>query len=285
MFRTLKTITKGTLSSDGDGVKVTRLIGSQELNFLDPFLLLDRFESDNLDVTGAGFPPHPHRGFEAVTYMLNGKMHHKDNQGNEGSIQPGEVQWMRAASGIIHSEMPEYINGKLKGFQLWLNLPAINKQDPPSYQQFVAKDIPVEKTETGREIRVIAGTTMSGTQGVVKNDLTDPIFLDVTIETGKSLEQFIPKSHNAIIMMINGQVEISGTKINKDELGVLSPGSKINLTSNVERTRLLIIAGRRLNEPIARGGPFVMNTREEIQQAFSDYRAGKFGNQTHEISN
>lgn len=275
MFRALEEIIKGVPSADGDGVKLTRFIGTADLDVLDPLLLLDRFENDKSDGGGAGFPPHPHRGFETVTYMLEGKMYHKDNKGNEGTIHPGEMQWMRAASGIIHSETPLPVDGKFKGFQLWLNLPALNKSDPSSYQQFQGEDIPVEKTETGIEIRVIAGTTESGLEGALKNDLTEPLFLDITMTKGKSFEQSIPDSHTAIIMMINGQAEISGSKIGKDELGVLGAGAKVSIISE-NNSRFLLIAGKRLNEPIIRGGPFVMNTKEEIQQAFSDYKSGKF---------
>lgn len=276
MFRTVEKITKGLPASEGEGIELTRFIGTPDLNVLDPLLLLDRFENDQSGASGGGFPPHPHRGFETVTYMLEGKMHHKDNKGHEGTIHPGEVQWMRAARGIIHSETPLPSEGRFKGFQLWLNLPAVNKSDPPTYQQFQAKDIPLEKRETGIEIRVIAGQTESGIKGAAKNDLTEPLFLDITLSKGKSFAQAIPESHNALIMMINGEVEIGGVKLNKDELGVLGPGSKVNMTSNDKTARLLLIAGKRLNEPIARGGPFVMNTKEEIQQAFRDYRAGKF---------
>jgi hypothetical protein len=207
--------------------------------------------------------------------MLEGKMHHKDNKGNEGTIYPGEVQWMRAASGIIHSEMPEEIDGKFKGFQLWLNLPALNKREAPNYQQFIQNDIPIETTENGCEIRVIAGTTNSGTEGPANNVLTEPLFLDVTMKKGEIFEQHISDSHNAILMMINGRVEISGVKINPDELGVFGAGAKVRILSE-DSSRFLLIAGKRLNEPIARGGPFVMTTKAEILQAFSDYKAGKF---------
>lgn len=275
MFRALEKIIKGVPSADGDGVKLTRFIGTADLNVLDPLLLLDRFENDKSDEGGVGFPPHPHRGFETVTYMLEGKMHHKDNKGNEGTIHPGEVQWMRAASGIIHSEMPEEIDGKFKGFQLWLNLPALNKREAPSYQQFKQNDIPVETTEIGNEIRVIAGTTNSGTEGAAKNQLTEPLFLDVTMKKGENFEQPVPESHNAILIMINGRVEISGVKINPGELGVFGVGAKVRIISE-DSSRFLLIAGKRLNEPIARGGPFVMTTKGEILQAFSDYKAGKF---------
>ena len=244
---------------------------------VDPFLLLDRFESENPNDYIAGFPRHPHRGFETVTYMLAGCMRHKDNAGNEGVVEPGGIQWMTAGKGIMHSEMPEQDNGLMKGFQLWINLPATHKMSEPSYQEFNADAIPLEVTEQDGLIRVITGTTDKGTTGPVINKLTDPLYLDVTLKAEETFSQSVPKSHNTVIYMIEGGVKIDDTVLHSEILGVFGPGSRVNIEATSEGARFLLIAGKRLEEPVARGGPFVMNTRAEILDAFADLRAGKFG--------
>lgn len=266
----------GTPASDGAGVKLTRIIASRQLDMLDPLLLLDCFESENPADYIGGFPPHPHRGFETVTYMLAGRMRHKDNAGNEGVIGPGGVQWMTAASGITHSEMPEQEGGLMKGFQLWINLPAANKMDAPGYQEFSATEIPSEVTEAGGVVRAIAGTTDQGTSGPVVNTLTEPLYLDVELSEGEIFTQSIPHSHNAIIYAIEGRVTDGQHILTKDQLAVLGSGDSIELKATSSGTRFLLIGGKRLNEPVARGGPFVMNTKEEVLQAFQDSRAGLF---------
>jgi len=276
--RELAMLTPGIPTSDGAGVRLTRIIGSPDLNMLDPFLLLDCFESDNPDDYIAGFPDHPHRGFETVTYLLAGRMRHKDNAGHEGVIEPGGVQWMTAGRGIVHSEMPEQENGLLKGFQLWVNLPAAEKMTPPGYQEFDASQIPEETLEHGGTVTVIAGKTDRGTVGPAHRPSTDPLYFDVELPSGGSFEQFIPPSHHAAIYTVDGSVQIGEHQnpIPSGTLGVLSDGDHVRVSTDNERVRFLLIAGRRLDEPVARGGPFVMNTKQEVMQAFSDYQNNRF---------
>jgi hypothetical protein len=268
-------------ASDGAGVKLTRVIGQPALPMLDPFLLLDAFRSDKPDDYLAGFPPHPHRGFETVTYLLDGRMRHRDNAGHEGVIEPGGIQWMTAGKGIVHSEMPEQENGLLEGFQLWVNLPAAHKMDPPAYQEHPANRIPLETRDDGVEVRVIAGTTSRGTHGPVVQPLTDPLYLDVRLPAGGEFVETTPRGHNAFVYVINGPVVASGAEANnvnlaRDDLGILAHGDAVTLRAGDSDTRFLVVAGKPLNEPVARGGPFVMNTRAEIQQAYQDYEQGRF---------
>ncbi len=261
----VKTI-RGIPASDGDGVRLTRIIGAPELEMLDPFLMLDSFASDNPGDYIGGFPEHPHRGFETATYMLAGKMRHKDNAGHEGVIEAGGVQWMTAGRGILHSEMPEQTGGLLQGFQLWVNLPAKDKMRPPAYQEFTAADIPEEVLEGGT-IKVISGVIDAGTVGAVQGTASNPLYLDVALNG--SFRQAIPPTHNGFIYVIEG--EVAG--VPAGHVGVLGEGGAVALQG---AGRFLLIAGAKLNEPVARGGPFVMNTREEILQAFDDYRSGRF---------
>ena len=276
--RELVMLTPGVPTSDGAGVRLTRIIGSPDLNMIDPFLLLDCFESDNPDDYIAGFPDHPHRGFETVTYLLAGRMRHKDNAGHEGVIEPGGVQWMTAGRGIVHSEMPEQENGLLKGFQLWINLPAAEKMTAPSYQEFDASQIPVEKLKGGGTVTVIAGETDQGTVGPAHRPSTNPLYFDVQLPSGSTFEQLIPLSHHAAIYTIDGSAQIGEQRksLPSGTLGVLSDGEHVRITADSEGVRFLLIAGRRLNEPVARGGPFVMNTKQEVMQAFSDYQNNRF---------
>lgn len=276
--RELDQQTPGFPASDGDGVRLTRIIGSPELNMVDPFLLLDSFESDQPNDYIGGFPDHPHRGFETVTYLLAGRMRHKDNAGHEGVIETGGVQWMTAGRGIIHSEMPEQENGLLKGFQLWVNLPASEKFTPPTYQEFKREDIPVEMLSKGGTVRVISGQTDKGTLGLIKNKHTEPLFLDVNLNQNATFEQDVISTHSVFLYLIEGTALIGTerTKLSKKMLGVLGNGDKVKIFSMRENSRFLLIAGKRLNEPVARSGPFVMNTRQEVQQAFLDFEQGKF---------
>jgi len=276
--RELAATTSGMRTTDGAGVKMTRIIGTGELNTLDPFLLLDAFESDQPDDYIGGFPSHPHRGFETVTYLLAGRMRHKDSAGNEGVIEPGGVQWMTAGRGIIHSEMPEQENGLLMGFQLWVNLPAAAKMTAPGYQEFPPSATPLERRDNGTEIRVICGTTSEGTEGPVKNDYVNPTYLDVTLPAGQSFSQTVDYTANAFVFVIDGGLEVGDSQktLGKRMLGILGAGDHISVRASSETTRFLLVAGRPLNEPIARGGPFVMNTREEVQQAFNDYQNNRF---------
>ena len=275
--RALHQVTNGIPATDGDGVKMTRIIGSPELNMLDPFLLLDVFESDDAQDYIGGFPPHPHRGFETVTYLLAGRLRHKDNAGHEGVIEAGGVQWMTAARGIVHSEMPEQENGLLKGFQLWVNLPADKKMNEPAYQEFPADRIAIEKRDDGTTIRVIAGVTNNGTHGPVENQDVNPTYMDVVLSKGHTFEQIINVNDNAFIFVINGELIIGtdGRKLSAQQLGILRDGNTVSVNAN-EDSRFLLLAAKPLNEPVARGGPFVMNTKAEVLQAFEDFQHNRF---------
>jgi redox-sensitive bicupin YhaK (pirin superfamily) len=279
--RKVSRVIKGMPASDGAGVKLTRLIGQPTLPMLDPFLLLDAFRSDQAEDYIAGFPPHPHRGFETVTYLLDGRLRHKDNAGHEGVIEPGGIQWMTAGRGIVHSEMPEQENGLLEGFQLWVNLPAAHKMDAPSYQEFAVDQIPSEKRDDGVSVRVIAGTTAHGTRGPVLQPLTQPLYLDVRLPADAEFVETLPANHNAFVYVINGQVVASDTsdasvQLERDDLAILAHGDSIGLRAANAGARFLLIAGLPLNEPVARGGPFVMTTRAQIEQAYEDYEQGRF---------
>ncbi len=279
--RRVSRLIKGMPATDGAGVELTRVIGQPALPILDPFLLLDAFRSDKPEDYLAGFPAHPHRGFETVTYLLDGRMRHRDNAGHEGVIEAGGIQWMTAGRGIVHSEMPEQENGLLEGFQLWVNLPAAHKMDPPAYQEYPVSDIPVETRDGGVAVRVIAGTTSLGTRGPVVQPLTDPLYLDVTLPAGGEFVESTSPEHNAFVYVINGSLvatdtEGKGVQLQRDDLGILAHGDAIRLQTADTDARFLVVAGKPLNEPVARGGPFVMNTRAEIQQAYQDYEQGRF---------
>ena len=275
--RELRTLTSGQPVSDGDGVKMTRVIGTPELNMLDPFLLFDAFETDQAQDYIGGFPDHPHRGFETVTYLLAGRMRHKDSAGHEGVIEAGGVQWMTAGKGIIHSEMPEQKDGLLQGFQLWVNLPASEKMQAPAYQEFPAHKITVEHLDNGAEVRVIAGSTNNGTTGPVINQYVNPIYMDVLLPKGQTFEQAVGADDNVFIFVINGELSVGDSmrKINRHQMGVLHDGDQVVVTAN-EESRFLLAAACPLNEPVARGGPFVMNTKAEVLQAFEDFKQNKF---------
>lgn len=266
----------GQATSDGAGVKLTRIIGTSQLDMLDPFLMLDCFESDDTKDYMGGFPTHPHRGFETVTYLLNGRMRHKDSVGNEGVIESGGVQWMSAGKGILHSEMPEQEEGLMKGFQLWVNLPASAKMSEPAYQEFDPEQMAVERLDDGSIVRVIAGTTDHGTVGAVVNDHTSPTYMDVTLRANTAFVQTVAVDHNAFVYVIEGSLEVNGAALAVKRLGVLSKGDQVSVLSGESGSRFLLVAGRPLNEPVARGGPFVMNTQEEVMQAFEDFRRGQF---------
>jgi redox-sensitive bicupin YhaK (pirin superfamily) len=279
-IRKVQQIITGQATTDGAGVELVRVIGQPALMDLDPFLLLDAFRSDNPDDYIAGFPPHPHRGFETVTYLLNGRMRHKDNAGNEGVIEPGGIQWMTAGKGIVHSEMPEQQDGMLEGFQLWINLPGSHKMTTPAYQEYDAAHIPTE-SRNGTAIKVISGKTSQGTTGPVSQPLTDPLYVDVSLQPDTDFDEDIAPGHNAFIYVIDGEVKLEDTeatqlRLTRDQLAVLSQGDTVALRSGDQAARFLLVAGKPLNEPVARGGPFVMNTDAEIRQAFSDYQSGNF---------
>jgi redox-sensitive bicupin YhaK (pirin superfamily) len=277
MSRTVVHKLRGRPTSDGAGVRMTRVIGTPALDHFDPFLLLDEFRSDDPDDYIAGFPDHPHRGFETVTYMLAGKMKHGDNQGNTGLLGPGSVQWMTAGRGIVHSEMPQQENGLMWGFQLWVNLPASDKMTQPRYQDIQGEQIPETEVAPGVVARVIAGE-LGGVAGAVTKVATAPVYYDLHFAAGASLDVPLPVEHNAFIYVYEGRARAgtsdAATIIERGELALLSHGDSIALSAD-EPCRLILVAGRPLNEPVARYGPFVMNTTEELQQAFSDYQAGR----------
>jgi redox-sensitive bicupin YhaK (pirin superfamily) len=270
--------TPGLPATDGAGVRMTRVIGTEELNMLDPFLLLDAFESDRPDDYIGGFPSHPHRGFETVTYLLAGRMRHRDNAGNEGVIEAGGVQWMTAGRGIVHSEMPEQEDGLLQGFQLWVNLPAAVKMTAPAYQEFPPSATPLERREDGTTVRVIAGCTSEGTVGVIENRYVRPTYLDVSLPAGAEFSQAVAADDSSFLFVIDGapQVGQQETVLQRRILGILGPGSEIRVAAGSKPARFLLVSAQPLNEPVARGGPFVMNTKEEIAQAFEDYRHNRF---------
>ncbi|HXM81295.1 MAG TPA: pirin family protein [Burkholderiales bacterium] len=261
-------------ASDGAGVKLNRVIGGRDLPQLDPFLLLDEFRSDDAADYLAGFPEHPHRGFETVTYMLAGRMRHRDNQGNTGLLGPGAVQWMTAGRGIVHSEMPEQENGLMQGFQLWVNLPAKDKMIAPRYQDIEPARIP-EVAIPGGRVRVIAGS-FGGASGPVQADATAPLYLDVFLKNGE-FQAAVPVEHNAFAYIYDGSLDIAGRTLKRGELAVLSSGDAFAARAGDAGARFILVAGRPLKEPVARYGPFVMNRPEEIQQAMRDFTEGRLG--------
>ncbi len=274
--RELIQIVNGVAASDGAGVQLTRIIGSPELDMLDPFLMLDAFGSDKPDDYIAGFPSHPHRGFETVTYIIAGRMRHKDSTGREGIIGPGGVQWMTAGKGIIHSEMPEQEEGLLMGFQLWVNLPASAKMTEPVYQEYPEEEIALSRLEDGTEIRVICGKTNTGVRGTVSNEYVNPTFMDVTLPKGQSFQQDLAEDDNAFIYVLDGELGIGQKNLQCKKLGVLGNGKNVMVSAEGADARFILVAGQPLNEAVARSGPFVMNTREEVMQAFQDYQQNRF---------
>lgn len=270
----------GQAATDGAGVKLTRVIGTQSLPDFDPFLMLDEFGSDDPDAYIAGFPDHPHRGFETVTYMLAGRMRHRDSRGNEGLLEPGSVQWMTAASGLVHSEMPEQTAGLMRGFQLWVNLPAADKMGAPRYQDIAPDLIPAFNVD-GIGGRVIAGS-FAGVSSPVETGATEPLYVDLAIDDGAMFNAPVPPAHNAFVYVYEGQASIGlpgssdGTELRAGQIGILSLGNSLTVTSLNGSSRLLLIAGKPIREPIVKHGPFVMNTAAEIHEAFADYQANRF---------
>jgi len=272
--RTLERVIPSIPASDGAGVKLRRSLGSSQLARHDPFLMLDEFFSDDPDDYLAGFPSHPHRGFETVTYMLDGHMQHKDDHGNTGDLGPGDVQWMSAARGIIHSEMPQQSEGRMRGFQLWLNLPAKEKMKPAAYRDIGASEIPSVKG-SGVETRVIAGT-LGTTVGPIHGGSTDPYYFDVHLEAGAVFEGTLPAGHNAFLYVYEGDALVGAEKkpLANRAAGLLTDGEKVRIEADSKGARVLLLAGKPLREPVVQYGPFVMNTRQEIEQAIADYQAG-----------
>jgi redox-sensitive bicupin YhaK (pirin superfamily) len=278
--RSVQRVVRGMPTADGAGVKLRRVIGQPQLPDLDPFLMLDEFGTDKPEDYLAGFPEHPHRGFETVTYMLDGRMRHRDNHGNEGVLVPGSVQWMTAGRGLVHSEMPEQQEGRMRGFQLWLNLPARDKMTAPRYQEFGPERIPLAQPAPGVSLKVIAGRIGEVT-GPIHQPATDPTYLDVALNGGSTFTLELPQQHAAFLYAFEGSIGVEAghkaTPVHAHELAVLSDGAQLRLAGLGEGTsRAIVVAGRPLREPVAKYGPFVMNTRAELEQAFADFQAGRF---------
>lgn len=267
---------RGQATSDGAGVRMTRIMGTPRLDHFDPFLLLDEFRSDDPDDYIAGFPDHPHRGFETVTYMLAGRMKHGDNQGNTGLLGPGSVQWMTAGRGIVHSEFPQQEEGLMWGFQLWVNLPASDKLTAPRYQDIQGEEVPEVKLGDGVAARVIAGE-LGGVAGPVSGVVTEPVYYDLRLAPQATYQLELPEGHNVFVYPYQGDVKVGADAqlVERGELALLTHGGHLSVAAADNEARFIVVGGRPLNEPIARYGPFVMNTREEIYQAFEDFRAGR----------
>ncbi len=275
--RPVARLARGMPASDGAGVKLNRVIGTPQIADVDPFLMLDEFRSDDAADYIAGFPDHPHRGFETVTYMLAGRMRHGDNKGHTGRLEAGSVQWMTAGRGIVHSEMPEQENGLMQGFQLWVNLPAKDKMTEPRYQEIPPRDIPVAALPGGVTVKVIAGT-VGDTTGPINGIATEPILLDLALPAGGRLSLPLPHGHNAFLYAFEGEAAVgeTATRLTRGSIAVLGQGDSVLLTAPAGAARVLLAAGRPLNEPVARYGPFVMNTPDQLRQAILDFQAGRF---------
>ncbi|WP_138514468.1 pirin family protein [Rhodoferax bucti] len=276
--RTVERLVAGQATSDGAGVKLTRVLTQNLQHRLDPFLMLDAFGSDNPDDYIAGFPEHPHRGFETVSYMLSGRMRHRDSAGHEGLVTDGGVQWMTAARGVIHSEIPQQTEGHMEGFQLWLNLHSSEKMGAPWYRDIQATDLPKVTTAEGVQVTVIAGES-HGTPGAVQRKITQPLYLDVHMPAGSHFSQPLPATHNAFIYVYRGEVQVGDKTVPAQRMAILAneAGSDgVTLTASAD-AKFLLIAGQPLKEPIVQYGPFVMNSQQEIYQALSDFRDGVLG--------
>jgi redox-sensitive bicupin YhaK (pirin superfamily) len=272
--RSVERLVVGKETSDGAGVRLIRVLTHDLQRRLDPFLMLDAFGSDDPDDYIAGFPDHPHRGFETITYMLAGRMKHKDSAGHEGLLENGGVQWMTAGRGVIHSEIPQQEEGVMEGFQLWLNLPAVDKLCPPWYRDFAAADLPRFVTDAGVAVTVIAGES-HGVSGAVTRNSTAPLYLDLHLPAGTRFDQPLPAAHNAFAFVYRGSVTIAGTAIPSQHMAILRNEAEGVVIEATEVARVIVVAGRPLGEPIAQYGPFVMNTQAEIERALADFRDGK----------
>ena len=263
-------------ASDGAGVKLQRSIGTHLINYHDPFLMLDEFGSENKDDYIGGFPPHPHRGIETVTYMLSGEFEHEDSTGAKGKMSSGDVQWMKTGGGIIHSEMPAMTEGKLHGFQLWVNMPAKFKMNKPEYIYIDAKEMQIHKDDE-KKIKVIAGK-FGEAEGPIKGHNVEPIYFDIELEKGKEFNFELPSTHNSLIYLIDGEIKVGEENhdtVKDSTLIILTKGEKLKVSS-LTKAKFLLISGKPIGEPIARGGPFVMNTKAEVLQAVQDYHNGTF---------
>lgn len=281
-MRRLHQVIPAMPTSDGAGVKLRRSLGQSQQARLDPFLMLDEFSSENADDYLAGFPNHPHRGFETVTYMLDGHMLHEDHMGNRGDLKSGDVQWMTAGRGIIHSEMPQQLQGRMRGFQLWLNLPAKEKMKPAGYRDIPAAEIPAVALPGGGSVKVIAGTLAvdgKATAGPMQGLSTEPLYFDVVLLSGETFTQALPAGHNAFLYVYEGDVAVDAAgesrRLPRHSAGVLSEGDGVTVVAAAEGARFILLAGKPLREPVVQYGPFVMNTREEIEQAVQDFQNGR----------
>ncbi|WP_305072627.1 pirin family protein [Propionivibrio sp.] len=274
--RTVEQVVAGKATSDGAGVKLTRVLTQGLQKRLDPFLMLDAFGSDNPDDYIAGFPDHPHRGFETITYMLAGRMRHRDSAGHEGVLEGGGVQWMTAGRGVIHSEIPQQESDVMEGFQLWLNLPARDKLCAPWYRDFAAAELPRFVTDTGVAVTVIAGET-HGVSGAVTRAATMPLYLDIHLPAGVRFDQALPPGYNAFLYVYRGEIAVAGSVVPAQRMAILAndPGTDGVVIEAGSEARILLIAGQPLNEPIVQYGPFVMNNEQEVYQALADYREGR----------
>ena len=276
--RTVERLVRGQATSDGAGVRLTRVLTQDLQRRLDPFLMLDAFGSDNPDDYIAGFPDHPHRGFETITYMIAGRMLHRDSAGHEGLLQNGGMQWMTAGRGVVHSEIPQQESGVMEGFQLWLNLPAADKLREPWYRDVQAQDIPRLRTAQGVDVAVLAGRS-AGVDGAVQREATQPLYLDLHLPAGSRFEQALDAGHNAFVYVYRGELAIAGQAVPAQRMAILandaqSDGVVLHASADA---RALLIAGRPLREPIVQYGPFVMNTQQEIFEAVRDFREGRIG--------
>ena len=282
--RSLQRIIPSVAASDGAGVKLRRSLGAGPFARHDPFLLLDEFYSDDPEDYIAGFPSHPHRGFETVTYMLDGRMQHQDSGGNTGDLGPGDVQWMTAARGIIHSEMPQQSDGRMRGFQLWINLPAKEKMKPAAYCDIPAAAIPLVGVSPGVRVKVIAGDLEHDghrTHGPIAGLFTDPRYFDLVMSAGATFETRLPQAHNALLYAYEGESAIGRARraLPHRAAGLLSDGETVRIEAGSAGARVLLLAGRPIGEPVVQYGPFVMNSRAEVEQAIADYRSGALANQ------
>ena len=259
--------------TEGAGVQVYRTLGTPACRHLDPFLMLDQFSTNNPDDYIAGFPEHPHRGFNTLTYMLDGHMEHRDSMGNRGDLEPGDAQWMKAGSGVIHSEMPRQISGRMRGFQLWINLPAREKMSPPAYQNIRAEMIPAISAQ-GVQVTLLAGE-YAGRQGPLSDPHTSVQYLDIVLEPGNIFAHQLPVDHAAFIYLFEGSARLAGTMLPAQHLAILDSGEQLSVQAGGDGARFLLISGKPIREPVVQQGPFVMNTHEEIEQAYADYRDGR----------
>jgi redox-sensitive bicupin YhaK (pirin superfamily) len=281
--RTVKQLVQSFEVTEGAGVTVHRSIGTPALRNLDPFLMLDNFSTDNPDDYIAGFPDHPHRGFNTFTYMIDGHMLHGDSMGNKGNLDPGGAQWMCAGSGVIHSEMPGQIDGTMRGFQLWINLPADKKMSDPAYQEIRPEAVPEVKDENGL-IRVLAGQ-YNDIQGPAEDPNTQVMYIDVALEPGASFKHTLPESHAAFICVFEGEAQVADTRMPHHHLAVLSNGDELEISSGPDGARFILVAGKPIGEPIVQYGPFVMNNRAEIEQAMRDYHSKQLVRRKAEMKN